>query len=222
MSGPAKRITQWSYSRLKMYTSCPRKAKYAIIDRLPQPSSPAMERGTAIHKLAEDYLGGKRRTVAKELKLFADPLKGLKKLNAVPELELAFDVNWNRTGWFDKNTWVRIKVDAFGLLADGLESLIVDFKTGKRYEDHADQLKLYAVGGFLANRLSLKSTASNWYLDSGESTEAQFARKELKSLQKFWEAKTKPMLNDTKFAPLPSPSCRWCPYSKANGGPCQY
>jgi hypothetical protein len=48
-------------------------------------------------------------------------------------------------------------------------------------------------------------------------------RKSLPVLQKKWEARVQPMLNDEVFAPRPGePHCGWCDYSKAKGGPCKY
>jgi hypothetical protein len=37
-----------------------------------------------------------------------------------------------------------------------------------------------------------------------------------------WEDKTRPMLNDTIFAPKPGNACRWCHWKKSNGGPCKF
>ena len=44
----------WSYSRLTTWEQCPLKAKLKYIDGLKEPGSPAMDRGTAIHKDAEE------------------------------------------------------------------------------------------------------------------------------------------------------------------------
>ena len=51
-------VTAWSISRLNTYTQCPFKFKLTAIDRIKEPQSPAMARGAAIHKEAENYLKG--------------------------------------------------------------------------------------------------------------------------------------------------------------------
>jgi hypothetical protein len=47
-------ITQWSYSRLKVFESCPKKAEYAFIQRIKEPGNKAMDRGKDIHKMRAD------------------------------------------------------------------------------------------------------------------------------------------------------------------------
>ena len=48
-----RRITTWSYSRWTTYEDCPARARYKFLDRLPDPSGPGEDRGTALHKAAE-------------------------------------------------------------------------------------------------------------------------------------------------------------------------
>src|SRR5678816_184130 len=50
------RPTRHSYSSLKMFKECPAKYGYSYIMKLPSPSTGAMDRGTRLHKLCEDYL----------------------------------------------------------------------------------------------------------------------------------------------------------------------
>ena len=52
-------IDRWSYSRLGTYESCPKKAYYSYVEKIPQEQHPAAQRGTRIHQLAEDYIVGK-------------------------------------------------------------------------------------------------------------------------------------------------------------------
>ena len=54
------RITSWSFSRWSCYSSCPYKAKLKFIDKLKEPGSPQMDRGTVIHELAEHYVKAKQ------------------------------------------------------------------------------------------------------------------------------------------------------------------
>ena len=63
-------INRWSYSRLGTYESCPKKAYYRYIEKIPEEQHPAAERGIKIHGLAEQYIKGELEEMPKELYLF--------------------------------------------------------------------------------------------------------------------------------------------------------
>ena len=138
-----KMIVAWSFSRLDTYLGCPQKAKFKFLDKLPEPPAPALERGSAIHKLCEGYLIGTIKRLPKELKLFAEEFKALRKIakHLQVEAELAFDKDWKPVGWFAYDCWCRIKVDL--MYDDPYETdtrAVTDWKTGKR-PDRADWLE---------------------------------------------------------------------------------
>lgn len=214
-------ITSWSYSRYATYEECPAKAKYKFIDKLPEPPAPAMERGNVIHKLAEEYTKGNIKKLPKELKLFEENFKELKASKPLVEETWAFTKEWKQTLWNDwKNCVVRIKVDA--ACKDGDTLYIIDHKTGKMRDGYSTQLSLYALGGALVFPEVKHINTQLWFLDSGDQLEEAYSAAAAPKLLKDWEKRTKPMLNDTRFAPKPSHSCRWCPYSKSKGGPCKF
>lgn len=217
-----KTLTAWSYSRWQTYEQCPLKAKLKFIDKLPEPSSPPMERGSAIHKLAENYVRGDIKKLPPELKLMKGKFKDLVKAEALAEEQWCFTRKWEVTGWFDANAWLRIKVDALNPNLKTRTLLIVDHKTGREKPDHMAQLSLYAMGGFIKHTDMEVVDAQLWYLDSGVPRSMLFKRSELPALKKDWTGKTKAMLSDTTFAPRPGNYCRWCHFSKAQGGPCKY
>ena len=106
-----------------------------------------MERGTRIHKLAEDYVSGVISELPNELSVLSSRFEQLRALgNAKCELEWAFTSSWSPTDWFAKDTWLRVKADVLFEQDDQL--YIVDHKTGKRYDDHRKQLSLYALASF--------------------------------------------------------------------------
>lgn len=220
--GGVQQITAWSYSRWQTYQDCPQKAKFKFIDKLPEPGSSAMERGSAIHKLAEDFTAGKVRArgVPPELVKFKEEFKELKRLKPLCEEQWAFTSNWQTTGWFDKDAWLRVKMDAYYL--ENFKMGLIDHKTGKVKEDHITQLGLYALAGFKKFPEIETAVASLWYLDHGTMTSREYTREQMAALQKEWERMSKPMLNDTKFLPKPGNSCRWCHFSKSKQGPCRY
>lgn len=214
------RITQWSFSRWNDYEQCPFKAKLKYVLKMKEPENPAMARGSAIHKLAEDYTNGALKKLPAELSKFEMEFKALRHYKATAEKEWAFTASWEPRGWFDKDVWLRIKVDAVAYRKEDV--LIIDHKTGRHYPNHLDQLELYAMGALLMITERDMVTVADWYLDSGEDAQKSFARNQLDALQKVWLHRTKAMLSDTEFAPKPGPKCKWCHFRKDNGGPCRY
>ena len=215
-----QKITQWSFSRFKDWQGCPRKAKYKHVDKIKEPGSAAMQRGSDIHKMAEDFLSGKLKVLPKELSSFEDEMIALRKRKPAVEADWAFDRQWQRVGWFDKEVWVRIKTDAASLLKKVVD--VIDHKTGKEKPDHKDQMSLYGIGGFIVYPTALIARAKLWYLDLGKETVHEFERAELSQLKEEWEDKVQPMLNDARFAAKPSHACTWCHFRKSNGGPCEF
>lgn len=217
----AQQITAWSYSRWSKYTQCPAAAKYKFIDKLPEPDSPASARGTLIHKLAEDYTNKKLRKLPPELGLFKDEFAWLRDYGAVCEEQWAFRKDWSDCGWFDRDTQLRVKIDA-RMELEPTELLIVDHKTGKNRGGYEEQLGLYGLSTFKKHPQYNTVKTELWFLDSGDVVEMEFDRKQEKALTKQWERDTKAMLTDTSFRPKPGDHCRWCAYSKSKGGPCKY
>ena len=225
----AGKILAWSFSRWNTYESCPLKAKFLYVDKLKEPDNPAQARGSAIHKQAENFLLGSIKTLPAELAFFKEEFQKLKKLKAQPELSWAFTSAWQPTGWFDKNAWCRVKLDA--LVFKPTHGVLVDYKTGRPYDEHSDQLGLYALGGFLHPDCKgvQELEAQDWYLDKEKLpkghekiTGEDFTADQVEELKDTWADKTRAMLNDTKFLPKPSDKCRFCHFRKANSGPCKF
>jgi hypothetical protein len=232
----ADKITAWSFSRWMKYSNCPRAAKYAYIDKLPEPSSPALERGTILHKSCEDFLRGIKKTVPADIKLIAPQLKALKKVGALPEAEFAFNVNWQPVSWFAKDAWCRVKADALTapILDDDEPTVSVDdFKSGGKLNaagtvdvkgEYPIQLELYSLAGLLSYPTAVKAKSSLIFIDHGQvvANDNVFTQKDTKTLKKAWETRVKKMTNDTLFKPTPGNACRWCAFRKSAGGQCEY
>lgn len=218
-------ITAWSFSRYKTWFDCPFKAKLKFIDKLPEPGSPAMERGSAIHKMAEDFANGLMRTMPDELAKFKSEFLALKRAKPACEGEWAFTSDWEETGWFakaPKAAWCRVKTDVFYVEKDKTTGNVIDHKTGKPKDDHAEQLSLYALAAFIKYPQLKVCHAKLWYLDSGDEVSQTFVRAQMDELKAHWNGKVKPMLSDTRFAPKPGNGCRWCHFSKSKNGPCRF
>jgi hypothetical protein len=171
---PVNFPTAWSYSRLADYRKCPRKFKYKYVDKLPEPKAPAMERGTAIHEVLQKYVEGGVKTIPKELvqnmgKSLAKTYTDLRKAKAACELELAVDVTWNPTSWFDRTTWTRAKLDVELWVPKEKIAYVYDTKTGKeRAGEHAEQCEIYAVVEWAHRPLAETVVAKMLYVDLGD------------------------------------------------------
>lgn len=216
------RITAWSYSRFNTWLACPLSAKFKFIDKLKEPGSAAMQRGTEIHGLAEQYAKGLLKNLPLELQKFKAEFLDLVKRKPECEGEWAFRDDWSETTWFGKDAWCRVKTDVAYYDAKTRTVVVIDHKTGKPRAEHAGQLSLYAIGAFIKYPEALKVSALLWYLDHGEETSQTFTRAQLGSLQKEWSGKVAPMLADTRFQALPGNACRFCHFKNSNGGPCRY
>jgi hypothetical protein len=219
-----RKLTAWSYSRWKDHRWCPRRCKFKYIDKLPDPSGPAAERGSAVHKAAEEFLQGKlTKNPFVEFGPFKRELDKLKARTAITaEEQWAFTASWGTTGWFDPDAWCRMGIDAHFILPKKNAMVIVDFKTGKVRDENLNQLGLYALGAFTRNPDLDEVHLEFWYLDAQVDQYVNYKKHEFPLLKEEWELRVAEMLNDTLFAMKPGPQCRWCTFRKANGGPCDF
>jgi hypothetical protein len=220
-------VTAWSYSRYADYKQCPAKFKYKHIMRLPDPGSPAMQRGNVIHKAAEDFLRGRTKKVHEDLANVKEQLLFLRDQSAVPEENWGFKRDWawiRREGWFGDDVWLRAKTDV-RLLYDDDTMLLIDWKTGKMYNANEEQIELFALAGFRRFPNVTEVDTRLLYTDvaAGENEiQRVYTQPELAAIQRDWERKVKPMFADRRFAPTPNDKCGWCPFTKAKGGPCKF
>ncbi len=214
-------ITAWSFSRYNLYDQCPARFKYKHIDKLPDPGSPAMERGKVIHKEGEEFLLNDGLPVPDSFKLFEDQMEELASLDVFAEQQWGFNRAWHPTGWFGKDTWLRVMLDA-GVEYEDHTADVIDFKTGKKYGDNGEQMELFALATFFRFRGTKEVVTRLWYVDSGDEDIETFTADQVIPLRDKWTKKVQPMFNDTVFAPRPNDKCCWCPYSASAGGPCVY
>lgn len=229
------KLTSWSYSRWETYEQCPLRVRYKYIDKIPDPPGPALERGTKIHTIIEDYLTGKTTKVPEEIEKLADYYRQLKANKPLVEREIAFTSKWVETDWFAADTWCRIKIDALFVFKNKPKtSKITDHKTGgvdkrtgKLKNDIAHymaQLELYALATLIIMPKIESVETELAFVDAGEtiSSPKVFTRDDLRDLIMKWEDRIQPMLNDTIYSARPGWYCGWCNYSKKNGGQCQW
>lgn len=238
----AKKFTSWSFSRYMDYVKCPLFAKLKHLDKIAEPGNDAMKRGSAIHKLAEDYIKGLLPRLPMELKLFEDEIKDMRAVyRKLPgtiyvEADWSFTKDWTPTTWNDwVGCFVRLKLDCAHTIDDTVMK-VIDWKTGKFREemnaDYVEQLELYALAALVLHPHLTEVRPMLVYLDQGtvypaEGGELVFTQADVPRLKKLWEKRVTPMFKDTRFAPKPNNKCRWCFYGQAGklkGGPglCKY
>lgn len=227
-----KQHLSWTVSKLGQYNKCPAQAKFKNLDKLPEPPSPALARGSEIHEAAEMYVAGRMPKLAEELKhpkikALLDKLKAEYKLKKVRvELELAFTRQWKPCHWLAKDVYVRFKIDCVHFLKDGAV-YVIDWKTGKfkpNDPEYDDQLHAYCTA-ILSTGLAKTAQAALVFTDTGDVVEREgqpLTLAQLPAAQKGWDKKAKPMLADTRHAPRPGNACRWCAYSANKDGPCEF
>jgi hypothetical protein len=214
-----KQLEYWTTSNFKDYEKCPAMYKYRRLQKLPEPDSPAMARGTQIHTMAEMYVTGELSEVPDELKKLAEDFKLLKRLK--PEMEKLWQFG---KGWLQLlgagKLWRRSKLDAVHI--GKTEALVIDFKTGRVYPEHTDQFLHYAIDT-LGRHPELKQVRTEgWYTDQGEVHDKTYSKEELVEERKKWTAKAEQFLEATEFRPTPGKACKWCAFSKTKGGPCHF
>jgi len=143
------RSFSWSYSRLKNFETCPSRYYHVDLVRdVPQEQTEELDRGDALHKAMYSRVTSGTKLPAQfvYMERWANILtKELHPLQIIQcELKLAVDKSMRPTGFMDKTTWCRVKVDYFKLLPRREKGRflghMVDYKTGRPKEDDTQLL----------------------------------------------------------------------------------
>ena len=203
-------IIAWSYSALKVFEECPYRSYIQRVKKVPEPSSPAADRGTQIHQEAEDYVKGELGELPDSLKKFKDDFEELRHLYAEAQVELegewGFTKEWEICGWMEGRTWARIKLDAL-VHQDEQSARVIDYKTGKKFGNeisHSQQALLYAIATFLRYPDLEFVQTELWYLDKNETTKRSYTRAEAMEFFPAFNARAVRMTTETEFNPTPS------------------
>lgn len=129
----------WSYSRLKNFETCPRRYKAIDVDKtIEQPRSEALDRGEELHDAMHKRVEGSTPLPPHLIYMerWAEKLTRILHPHQIIqcELKLSMDRNGTPTGYFDRSTWYRGRIDYFRLMPgdDGKDyGHVVDYKTGR-------------------------------------------------------------------------------------------
>jgi len=217
-------IKAWSFSTLSKFEECPYRVYLNKVEKIPEPSGGAADRGTAIHTMAEDYVQGLIGELPDELSNYTDSFKLLRKQYEEGKVEIESDwgytQSWEPTGWAVPNTWARIKLDAF-VHESETSGRAIDHKTGKKWGNelkHGSQLMTYAIASFMRFPKMEYIETELWYLDQKCGPTIQAYTREQAML--FWpklNQRALAMTSCKEFEPKPSKqNCRWCHYGKTD------
>lgn len=209
--------SRWSYSSISTYESCPRKWYYSYVENMPYKASAAMERGTRLHSYCEDWMNGKIPVIPWELTKVSLRLQDFKTKGGIAEQTWTLDQNWVP----QDPAWVKAIVDLHWVADDVLH--LRDYKSGREYPDHREQLELYAVIGMIVYPHVKRAEYAALYLDTAhESNEGSVLRGAmLDSKRESWHNRAIKIFEDDTYDPKPGGGCKWCDYSIKKGGPCK-
>lgn len=214
-------IKAWSFSSLKKFEQCPAAIKYNKIDKIVEPSSEAMERGSAIHLEAEQYIRGEIEELPKSLNKFPEMYQWMRDKfaagEAIVEEDWGFRIDWSECGFYDDDVWHRAKLDVLIFEGDN-SATIIDHKTGRKFGNetkHAEQGLLYVVDTFLKYPELDTIKYIFVYVDKGETLERTLSREQALRFHALWHNRGLIMTTATVFDYLPSAyNCKWCHYGK--------
>jgi hypothetical protein len=214
-----------SLSKLGTFEQCAAKYKFRYLDKLPQGAkSAAASRGIDLHETIDAFL--QRRIdgpLQSPLDFYQGFLGGLREIPGIlPEYKFAVDRTWTGlTVWEGDSVYVRAVFDLLTPpISDQVE--VYDWKSGKIYENHRDQRELYSVLAVAKYPEAKRVRATSVYVDSGQQRGEVYELADLAGARSRWENRLARLESATEFPFNPQFSCRWCPYSKAQGGPCLF
>jgi hypothetical protein len=219
------RQTAWSYSAVSAHAKCPQQFRFRRIDRLPEPTSEAMARGSDKHAHVAHYLTTGELPERVEVDEYAEwfPLfNRLRDAGATPEQQVAFTRKWERTGWYGQDVFLRVVFDAIAL-GDGRVS-VYEWKTGKRYDEHLKQMRLYCLAALKLYPEVEEAECVIGYLDQGPALTPNLVCKRTveKDLETEFAEFSRHFLADDIYPATPGIHCRWCHFRKGNNGPCAH
>lgn len=219
--------TAWSYSAVSAHAKCPLQFRFRRIDRYPEQPSEALTRGLAVHDAVAHYLttgdlpeGYDPEPLSRWFQLF----NILRDCGAQPEQQVAFRKDWSRTEWYAKDVFLRVVFDALHYDMNEGEVFVHEWKTGKAYPEHFQQMRLYCFAALKLHPEAKQATCSIGYLDRGTDRMPTLTchRTTEKDLEEEFAEFTRHFLADDAYPARPGFHCRWCDFRKSNNGPCAH
>jgi len=216
-----KRPTHWSWSALDCHEQCPRRWRHKYIDKLPEPKSAPLIRGSRVHDALEIAVTTTDAVAEEAAPWLNNRVDVYRSWGVEAEVSIFVDRNWDRVPadpdrFIPVGCYTMAKLDIFS----EKDGFFGDWKTGKIYpEKHVAQGELYAL--VLASVTGRKTWDFDAiYVDQGETVPYQFDFDDIGAAQRRWDKRAAPLFEDTVWPKKPSRLCGWCPFFQKNGGPC--
>lgn len=174
--------------------------------------------------------------------IIAKLVKKLRKTkNVFRQARIVVNSAWQRLeegperGIWARGVWGRMVLDV--LVVGAKKARVIDWKSGnidrktgeiRERSEYHDSMRLYQIGVLSSYPKVQEVTAEMAFLDTPPKLDDPFKRlpvlkrAELSTAKAAMEAKLRPMMSDTVFAPRPSYACTWCAFGKSKGGPCEF
>jgi CRISPR/Cas system-associated exonuclease Cas4 (RecB family) len=217
-------IKQWSFSTLDKFEQCPYRLWIQKGMGFAEPQHPAAERGTKIHDGIERYIKGEEKALPADVQkrggecisLIEEARERWQHGKAHVEEMWGFTAEWSPTGFFNKDTWARIKVDAM-VLQDDTSAVVIDWKTGRSKGNelkHGQQGTLYALATLMYEPKIEHVAVKLAYVDEGlVRAYPPMTREKAAVLMPRWTERAAKLTTAKIFPPNPSKfACKWCPY----------
>lgn len=94
------------------------------------------------------------------------------------------------------------------------EQFCVTHNTGRKYDKHEDQARLYATILMQINPDFESVDVEFWYLDSGDIGSYEFFRSGVEDDIAQWEDRVAKLFREKTWLPKENQYCRWCPHQK--------
>ena len=211
-----------SLSKYGTFKKCAAQYKFRYVDKLPTQQSATASRGTDLHATIEAYLCGQPITLSAPLDFYQSWLDDLRRIEGLrPEAKLAVTRDWKACDFDSPDAWVRSVLDLLIPPRSG-KIPVYDWKSGKIYDDHEDQKELYSLLALLNLEGAYEAEAIHVYVDLGKTTATTYHRDQIPALQEKWTRRFNAVESAVDFPYNPQYACRWCSFSKSNGGPCPF
>ena len=226
-------VLPWSYSKLSTWENCRKSYLYRYIHNIRIPPGASAQRGIDVHKACEEFVNGTiditefeerlkqlkckvsdhifhyMENLARAHKTLGDGLASKNDCSET-ELKIKVDSDFNILSEDEKDYFATFIFDMLIQHGDHIE--ILDYKTGKIYEDsHEFQAAIYAYAIYCIT--GINPLVVFIYLDQDTKQLYKFDNSELETIDKLINESLKQIEEETEFPQTPDLSkCRWCSY----------
>lgn len=221
---------KYSYSSIATYKQCPAKFEFAYITKPDVPGippGPALERGTTIHNSVEDYLNGSVEFLHPDIHSnYGQFMLGIREGpgDIRPEWEWGITWEFKPCAYDAADCMLHGYMDLVILPEDTNASIdLYEWKTGKIYrEPHNDQINKYSIALMSHFPEYPGVDAMLTYFDQHDYKKVAYPQTMMFEYKPALRREIGTIADATRFPTMPSFKCKWCKFSRHNGGPCQF